>query len=76
MNKIMSSKSSNSQDSYAELSRQLDEVIAKLQDPEVAVDDATRYYEQAMKLIKQLEKHLARAENRVQTISAKFVKDA
>lgn len=72
----MPQKPDSTKDSYAELSEQLDEVIVKLQAPEVAVDDATRYYEQAMKIIKQLEKHLAQAANRVQTISAKFAKDA
>lgn len=62
--------------SYAELSSELDDVIAKLQDPDVAVGDATNYYEQAMMLIRQLEKHLDQAENHIKKINAKFAKDA
>ncbi|HSW80229.1 MAG TPA: exodeoxyribonuclease VII small subunit [Candidatus Saccharimonadales bacterium] len=58
--------------SYKELSRQLDEVMAKLQDPETAIDDATNYFEQAMELIKQLEKQLEEAENKVREIKTQF----
>jgi exodeoxyribonuclease VII small subunit len=69
-------KKSDTNKTYQELSQQLDGVVAKLQDPNVSIDDATRYYEQAMKLIKQLERSLEQAENRVREIRAQFGENA
>jgi len=63
-------KKSDDKATYQGLSQQLDDVMLKLQDPNVAIDDATRYYEQAMQLIAQLEEHLERAENHVREIRA------
>lgn len=57
---------------YHELSEQLNDVMRKLQDPNVAIDDATRYYEQAMQLIRQLEQRLDTAETKVREIRAQF----
>jgi len=68
----MPQKTGAAKQSYAELNRQLDEIVAKLQDPEVAVDDATRYYEQALEFIRQLERHLDKAENRILEIKTKL----
>jgi exodeoxyribonuclease VII small subunit len=65
-------KKVNDKPSYQTLSRQLDEVVAKMQDPEVPIDDAARYYEQAMQLIGQLEEQLEHAEIRVREIKARF----
>jgi exodeoxyribonuclease VII small subunit len=65
----MAKKTTNTKPTYLELNQQLDAVMAKLQDPEVAIDDATHYYEQAVLLIAQLEKHLETAENRVRKMS-------
>ena len=53
---------------YQALSLELDEVLAKLQHPEVRVDDAVVLYEQGLKLIEALEKHLAEAENKIETL--------
>ncbi len=61
--------------SYQELSLRLDGLVAKLQDPEVPLDDATRYYEQAMELIAKLEQHVTLAENQVREIRARFSKE-
>lgn len=65
-------KKSDDNATYQGLSQQLDDVMLKLQDPNVAIDDATRYYEQAMQLIQQLEQHLGHAENRIREIRAQF----
>lgn len=54
--------------SYQALSNQLDEVVAKLQDPEVNIDDAVKYYETALGLIEKLEAYLEAAENRVREL--------
>jgi exodeoxyribonuclease VII small subunit len=57
---------------YRELSVELDEVLARLQDPELDVDEAVHAYEAGLQLVEQLEKHLQRAENKIQAIQAKF----
>jgi exodeoxyribonuclease VII small subunit len=60
---------------YHELSIRLDEVVAKLQDPNVDVDSAVTYYEEAVELIGKLEECLEQAQNQVREISGKFTKD-
>ncbi len=65
-------KKADGSTSYQALSQQLEEVLGKLQDPDVPIDDATRYYEQAMRLFQQLEAHLEQAENQVREIKARF----
>ena len=60
------------QKTYRELSAELDEVLLKLQDPELDIDEATKAYETGLKLIRQLEDHLQKAENQIQTIHAQF----
>ena len=69
----MPSKLSN--ESYQTLSKQLDEVLADLQDPSITIDDAIFRYETAMKLIGKLEKYLESAENRIQEIKTQFSKE-
>lgn len=53
------------QKNYQTLSAELDTVLAKLQDPNVLVDEAVTLYEQGTKLVGQLEKHLKSAENKL-----------
>jgi exodeoxyribonuclease VII small subunit len=48
---------------YQTLSAELDGVLAALQQPDVQVDEAVKLYEQGLKLVTQLEKHLQQAEN-------------
>lgn len=50
---------------YQTMNAELDAVLAKLQDPDVDVDEAVKLYEQGTKLIVQLEKHLKQAENKL-----------
>jgi exodeoxyribonuclease VII small subunit len=47
------------------LSAELDGVLARLQDPDIQVDDAVTLYEQGLKLVAELEKHLKKAENKL-----------
>lgn len=54
-----------SETNYQTLSAELDGVLAKLQDPDVQVDDAVQLYEQGLKLVAELEKHLKKAENKL-----------
>jgi exodeoxyribonuclease VII small subunit len=53
---------------YQALSIELDEVLAKLQQPGVRVDDAVKLYEQGLELIELLEKHLQQAENKIEKL--------
>jgi exodeoxyribonuclease VII small subunit len=53
---------------YQTLSRELDEVLSKLQTPGVYVDEAVKLYEQGLSLVKQLEKHLQQAENKIEQL--------
>lgn len=56
---------------YQTLNRQLDEVLAKLQAPDVQVDEAVQLYEAGLKLIAELEKHLKQAENKIEKLKLK-----
>lgn len=58
---------------YHDLSHELDELMAKLQDPEVGIDEAVQVFENALKLIQKLEDHLENAENHILELKAKFV---
>ncbi len=53
---------------YQGLSSELDAVLSALQQPDVAVDEAVKLYEQGMKLVTQLEKHVAQAENKLEKL--------
>ncbi|HJP95918.1 MAG TPA: exodeoxyribonuclease VII small subunit [Candidatus Saccharimonadales bacterium] len=53
---------------YQELSSELDHVLAQLQQPDIAVDEAVKLYEQGIKLAGELEKHIAKAENTLQKV--------
>jgi exodeoxyribonuclease VII small subunit len=53
---------------YQTLSLELDEVLAKLQQPDVRVDQAVTLYEQGLKLITELEKQLSEAENKIEKL--------
>lgn len=53
---------------YQTLSAELDQVLASLQTPGVHVDDAVKLYEEGLKLVGQLEKHLQQAENKIEQL--------
>lgn len=61
---------------YQTLSLELDEVLAKLQAPDVRVDEAVKLYEQGLQLIETLEKQLASAENTIEQLKLAAVKVA
>ncbi len=50
---------------YQTLHAELEAVLAKLQDPNVDVDQMLALYEKGTKLIAQLETHLQKAENKL-----------
>jgi exodeoxyribonuclease VII small subunit len=57
---------------YQELQEQLDTVLAKLQAPDVHVDEAVKLYEEGLKLVSALEKHLKGAENTIEKLKLQF----
>lgn len=57
-----------SKDDYQTLSAELDGVLAKLQNPDIQVDEAIALYERGLALVAQLEKHLKTAENKLTKI--------
>jgi exodeoxyribonuclease VII small subunit len=58
--------------SYAELSAELESILATLRNDDVDVDDAVEAFKQGMKLVAALEKHLNEAENTVRKIASDF----
>lgn len=67
------SSTNSSSQTYHDLSHELDELMAKLQDPEVGIDEAVQVFENALKLIQKLEDHLENAENHILELKAKFI---
>ncbi|HET7320329.1 MAG TPA: exodeoxyribonuclease VII small subunit [Candidatus Saccharimonadales bacterium] len=58
--------------SYQVLAGELDDILAELQQSDLDVDVAVKKYERGLELIKELEKYLSTAENRVTELKAKF----
>jgi exodeoxyribonuclease VII small subunit len=56
------------EEDYQTLSLELDEVLAKLQQPDIHVDEAVALYERGLRLIEQLEQHLQQAENKIEKL--------
>ncbi|MET1033392.1 MAG: exodeoxyribonuclease VII small subunit [Candidatus Saccharimonadales bacterium] len=65
----------NDKKDYQALSLELDEVLAKLQQPDVQVDQAVKLYEQGLALIDQLETHLEQAENTIEKLKLAALKE-
>ena len=59
---------------YKQLSDELAEIIDWFETAEVSLDEALEKYEQANKLIAELEQYLKTVENKVRKISVKFDK--
>lgn len=57
---------------YKQLSSELAELLAWFESEQVDLDEAVAKYEQAVKLIEQMQHYLKTAENKVKKISAKL----
>jgi exodeoxyribonuclease VII small subunit len=53
---------------YQTLNIKLEEVLDKLQAPDVRVDEAVQLYEEGLKLIADLQNHLKQAENKIEKL--------
>jgi exodeoxyribonuclease VII small subunit len=47
---------------YRKKAMELEEVVAKLQNPDIQIDEATKLHEAGLKLVTELEAYLAQAE--------------
>lgn len=56
---------------YQTLSRELETVLAALQQPDVQVDDAVKLYERGLQLATELETYLGQAENSIRKLKLK-----
>ncbi len=70
----MPAKPPKSQKNYRQLSAELSDVLDWFDSEEVDLDEALAKYQEAMKLIKQMETYLKTAENKIREISASFSK--
>ena len=59
------------QKDYRSLSDQLEDILARLQSPDIHVDEAVKLYEEGLKLITALEVHLKQAENKIEKLKLK-----
>lgn len=57
---------------YEQLRAELDTVLAELQRDDLDVDKALKYYRRGLELVRQLEKYLNNAENKVRELKAAF----
>lgn len=57
---------------YKTLSDELDHVMSHLQNEDIDVDEAVKYYERGLELVKQLETYLEAAENKIKEIKVSF----
>lgn len=57
---------------YQALTSELDDILIELQQTDLDVDVAVKKYERGLEVIKELEKYLGEAENRVSELKAKF----
>ena len=55
---------------YQVLAEKLETVLTKLQAPNVRVDEAVQLYDEGLKLVAALEKHLKEAENKIEKLKA------
>lgn len=57
--------------SYEALNRELEAILADLQRDDLDIDKALAHYQRGLELVKELEKYLKTAENKVSELKAK-----
>lgn len=50
--------------------KRLEDIVAKLEDGDVGLDDAVKKYQDGMKLLRELEGHLGRLEKKIEVLTA------
>ncbi len=70
---VSSSVSSPSAEAdYAALNLELEDVLARLQQPDLPVDEAVTLYEKGLELIHKLETYLETAENKIESLRLEY----
>lgn len=54
--------------SYNDQKEELDDILVKLQDVKIDIDEAIKYYQRGIEIIKSMEKYLHTAENKIRQI--------
>lgn len=57
---------------YQALSRELDEIIAQLQSPDIDIDEAVRLYDRGMAIAKELDTYLKTAEIKITKLKSEW----
>ena len=60
---------------YSSLSIELGDILAKLQQPGIQIDEAITMYEKGIELIQKLEGHLEQAENKIEQLKLAATKE-
>ena len=58
----------SSEPNYQELNAQLEAILSQLENGQLDVDEAIKQYEKGMEIVKELEKYLKTAENKVKKV--------
>lgn len=58
---------------YKQLSAELDQVMSQLEGGDVDIDDAVKCYERGLTIVRELEAHLRKAENKVVELKASVI---
>jgi exodeoxyribonuclease VII small subunit len=67
--------SKNNQQSYAELSQELESIMFELQRDDIDIDKAIGDYERGLELVKKIEEYLKSAENKITKLKSQFSAD-
>jgi exodeoxyribonuclease VII small subunit len=59
---------------YQDLSKKLDEIMARFNDEDIDIEEAMALYEEGITIVKELETYLKTAENKVKKIKLQFEK--
>lgn len=63
---------SKTKPTYIELNEELEAILVELQREDLDIDEALKNYERGLELVRQLERYLEGAENKVREIKAAF----
>ena len=67
----MSNKKATSFTNYKQMSDELDEILAKFDNPDTDIEQSIEYYKSAVELIKKIENYLNTAKNHIEQIDKK-----
>lgn len=61
--------------SYKDLSEELSRILSDLESGDLDIDEAVRCYERGLAIVRKLEAHLTRAENKVTELKGSVLED-